>query len=151
MTARQAVPAPSPFEIWKTVITQKYAEFNGRARRAEYWWFVIINALIALAASLLYIPSLGGGDEFRFGFLGGMVTFGLVVFWLAMIIPSIAVAVRRLHDTNKSGWMIFISLIPFIGGLILLVFMLIDGDVGDNQYGPSPKYAEVGTPETPAV
>ena len=102
-------------------VLKKYAVFSGRARRAEYWYFYLFNFII--------------GVLFAIGTLGG-------IYSLAVLIPSIAVTVRRLHDTNHSGWWLLISFIPFFGGIILLIFLLQDSQPGENQYGPNPKEVE---------
>jgi len=111
---------------WYLGVLKKYAVFDGRARRKEYWMFFLFN-IIAVAV-------LGGIDA-------AIGTFPLLygIYMLGVICPSIAVCVRRLHDTGKSGWWVFISFVPIIGGLWILYLMVIDGNPGDNQYGPSPK------------
>ena len=111
---------------WYLEVLRKYAVFSGRARRKEYWMFVLINMLIALALGVLD-GILGGG-----GLLGGLYS-------LAILIPSLAVAVRRLHDTGRSGWWILICLIPLLGAIVLLIFMVIDSDPGANEFGRNPK------------
>jgi len=111
---------------WYLQVLKKYAVFSGRAHRTEYWTFVLINLIVTLA--LYAIESLAGGP----GVLGGLYS-------LAVLIPSLAVSVRRLHDTNRSGWWLFIGLIPVIGSIVLLVFMLQDTQQGENPYGPNPK------------
>lgn len=110
----------------KSVLSQ-YANFSGRARRSEYWWFVLFYVIVAVVASIIDTVLSGG--------------ILVVLAALALILPSLAVGVRRLHDTGKSGWFILISLVPFIGSLILLIFMATDGNPETNQYGPSPKAA----------
>jgi len=125
----------SPFEIYKSVLTQNYAEFTGRARRAELWWFALLNLGVYFGLFVLGLILGSISDT-----LGVLVVILYVIYALSVIVPSLAVAVRRLHDTNKSGWMILVSLIPFVGPIILLVFYASDGDRGENQYGPSPKY-----------
>ena len=110
------------------VLKNKYAVFTGRARRKEYWMFFLFNILIAVGIAI--IESIIGTG----GILG-------IIFSLAMLVPGIAVTVRRLHDTGRSGWWILISLIPVIGWIILLVFMVLEGQPGDNEYGPNPKAA----------
>ena len=107
-----------------TVLTKKYADFSGRARRSEYWFFV-------LAAILVYVVALVIGSV-----IGNQYLYFLCI--LALIVPTLAVSVRRLHDTNRSGWWLLIGLIPF-GGIALLVFDVTDSEAGTNQYGPSPK------------
>lgn len=106
-----------------------YANFEGRARRKEFWMFIIFEILfgiVALSIDLLLLYS----DA---GFWGIYVVYSLAVF-----IPSLAVAVRRLHDTGNSGWMYFISLIPLVGMIWLLIVFATAGDYGPNQYGPNP-------------
>jgi uncharacterized membrane protein YhaH (DUF805 family) len=111
---------------WYVDVLKKYATFDGRARRKEYWMFFLFNLIISLA--LAFIEGIFGGP----GVLG-------VLYSLAVLVPSIAVTVRRLHDTGRSGWWILISLVPVIGWIVLLVFMLTDSHPGSNQYGPNPK------------
>ena len=135
MTVIQTLEAGSPFDIYKSVLTKKYADFTGRARRAEYWWFVLINFVVIFSLLVLTIILSGSNDSLTG--LGGII---YAVYALGVILPSLAVTVRRLHDTGKSGWMLLIGLIPFVGPIILLVFYFTDGEPGANQYGPSPKY-----------
>lgn len=114
------------------VVRDNYANFNGRARREEYWMFVLFNLLFIMAIALFSgsMAELTGIEAF----------FGIyVLYLLGIIIPSLAVAVRRLHDTNKSGWFYLVSLIPLIGGIWLLILFVTPGDQGPNQYGPDPK------------
>lgn len=115
------------------ILKHKYADFSGRARRTEYWSFVLFNFIFAMVAIVL-------DNIFDITFVG-IIGYGPLssLYMLAMIIPSLSVAVRRLHDTGKSGWMILISLIPIIGGIWLLVLLLTEGDVSENEYGPNPK------------
>ena len=119
---------------WYLEVLKKYAVFNGRARRKEYWFFYLFYIIFAIV--LIFIDGMTGtlNEETGIGVLSG-------IFLLAMIIPGLAVAVRRLHDTDRSGWWIFISLIPLIGGIWFLVLMVLDGTAGQNQYGPDPKGA----------
>jgi uncharacterized membrane protein YhaH (DUF805 family) len=109
---------------------KKYADFSGRARRTEYWLFVLFNMVIAVLLSVIdYVLSSPG-------------IIGLL-FALAILLPSIAVGVRRLHDTDRSGWWLLIAFVPLIGGIVLLVFFVLDSTPGDNKYGASPKAATV--------
>ena len=126
---------------WKKVVLENYANFKGRARRAEYWNFVLLNFLIIIP---FYILAFVGSsmDSTLLSTLGFGV-YGLAV--LGTIIPSLAVAVRRLHDINKSGWYYFICLMPLIGSIILLVWFFTDGNRFANNYGPDPK-----NPDAPA-
>lgn len=118
-----------------SICLSKFADFSGRARRREYWTFALVNCLIAM---LLLILGLAFGEDSPASNI--MVT----IFYLIMLVPSLSVSVRRLHDTGKSGWYMFLSLIPLIGGLILLVWALMDSEPGENQYGENPKGGEDG-------
>ena len=110
-------------DAWKTVVMQRYAKFDGRAGRAEFWWFVLASAIIGIALSTL------GRASVVF-----LVLYA--IYALGVLIPSIAVTVRRLHDTSRSGWWYLLVLIPLVGGIILIVFLATDGTPGPNQYGP---------------
>ncbi|MDP4916106.1 MAG: DUF805 domain-containing protein [Haliea sp.] len=114
------------------ILKNKYAMFNGRARRKEYWYFVLFNVLASIALALLDTLTGTYSEDAGVGLLGG-------IYWLAVLIPTIAVAIRRLHDTGRTGWWLLLAFIPIIGGLVLLVFMVFDSEPGDNQYGPNPK------------
>lgn len=116
-------------EPWK-----KYADFSGRARRREYWTFALINSLIYVV--LAVIGAVSAGAEHN------MFTPGMLLFWifaLAAVVPSLACSVRRLHDIGKSGWWLLICFVPFVGGIILFIFALLDSTPGDNAFGPNPK------------
>ena len=121
---------------WYLYVLKKYADFSGRARRKEYWMFVLFNIIFSLVAialdNVLGLAMAGMG----YGPLYG-------IYALILLIPGIAVSVRRLHDIGKSGWMILIALIPIVGGIWLIVLMATDGNPGENQYGPNPKDAPV--------
>ncbi len=112
-------------------VLKKYAVFSGRARRKEYWMFFLFNLIIGFVLS--FIESLAG-----IAAESGMSVL-TTLYSLAVLIPSIAVSVRRLHDTNRSGWWLFIALVPIIGAIVLLVFMVQDSQPDENQYGPNPK------------
>jgi uncharacterized membrane protein YhaH (DUF805 family) len=116
---------------WYLAALKKYAEFSGRARRREYWFFFLFNLIIQLVLAMIE-EILGIAPNSRESILAGI--YGLAVF-----IPTLAVGVRRLHDTNHSGWWLLIGLIPLIGVLVLLFFFVSDSDSGPNQYGPDPK------------
>jgi uncharacterized membrane protein YhaH (DUF805 family) len=108
---------------------KKYATFSGRARRAEYWTFVLVNWVVLL---VLEIPGFSGGKV-------GPTVYVAGILGLALIIPTLAVIVRRLHDTGRSGGWFFIVFVPFIGGLWLLILTLLGGTPGPNQYGNDPR------------
>ena len=111
---------------WYLGCWKKYAEFSGRARRQEFWMFVLFNFLASIAVGI--VDGLLGTT----GALGGLYS-------LAVLIPSLAVAVRRLHDTDRSGWWWLIAFIPLIGFIILLVFLCSDSKPGTNRFGANPK------------
>lgn len=121
---------------WYIRVLNKYAVFSGRARRKEYWMFVLFNFIFALVASLI---DLGIGlltfAAFGFGLLS-------ILYALAVFVPGLAVSVRRLHDIGKSGWYYLIILIPIAGQIWLLVLLCTDSQPGDNKYGPNPKGEE---------
>ena len=119
---------------WYLEALKKYAVFHGRSRRAEYWYFVLFNLIVAIV--LAAIDSLLGtfSSAQNIGLLSG-------IYSLAVLIPTLAVTIRRLHDIDRSGWWILINLVPLIGTIVLLVFALMDGTPGDNRYGPNPKGA----------
>lgn len=115
-------------ENWKLVVLERYAKFDGRAGRAEFWWYVLANLIISAVLSVL------GNASSLFSVLG-------LLYSLAVLIPSIAVAIRRLHDTDKSGWFLLLALIPIVGFIILIVFYATEGTKGPNQYGTAPEPA----------
>jgi len=119
---------------WFMTALQKWADFSGRARRREYWFFVLIYVVIYIVLTVV---------DMMVGLLNAATGIGILggLFALAMLIPSISVGVRRLHDTDRSGWWLLIALIPVIGALVLLVFYLLDSQPGDNRFGPNPKAA----------
>jgi uncharacterized membrane protein YhaH (DUF805 family) len=111
---------------------QKYVDFTGRARRSEYWFFFLFSALAGLVGAILdAIFGLRSGIYSGTGPIEGLIH-------LALLLPSLAVGVRRLHDTGRSGWWLLIGLIPIVGWIILLVFFVQDSQP-DNKYGPNPK------------
>lgn len=120
---------------WYLKVLKDYAVFHGRARRQEFWFFVLFNLLITVALSIVDMSIGTYSSEGGVGVLSG-------IYGLAVLIPNIAVSVRRLHDTGRAGWWILIGLVPFIGGIVLLIFLVLDGNPGDNEYGPSPKAGE---------
>lgn len=116
---------------WYLDAWKNYANFQGRARRKAYWMFVLFN-IIAIIVLGMIEGVVGLRGEGGYGILSGLYS-------LAIILPGLAVAVRRLHDTGRSGWWLLIGLVPLIGSIVLLVFFVSDGQPGSNQYGPNPK------------
>ncbi len=117
---------------WYLKVLKNYAVFGGRAQRKEYWFFTLFNMIFGFV--LGFVDGIVGAInlETGLGILSG-------IYALAVLIPGIAVSVRRLHDTDRSGWWLLIALIPIIGVIVLLVFMVLDSKVGANQYGENPK------------
>ena len=115
----------------------KYAAFSGRARRSEYWWFILFFFLVAIVAAVVD-SALGlqlGNDQSTFsdtGLVSAVVT-------LALLIPWLAVSVRRLHDTGRSGWLVLLGLIPIVGVILLIIWFAQDSKPGANAHGPNPK------------
>ena len=113
-------------------ITNKYVCFSGRARRKEYWMFVLFNCIVAFIVALISGILARATDVAAFALLG-------TIYNLAVILPSMGVLVRRFHDIGKSGWWWLIGLVPFVGWIVILVFCCLDSQPGGNQYGPNPK------------
>ncbi|MBK5931727.1 DUF805 domain-containing protein [Halochromatium salexigens] len=119
---------------WYLEVLRKYTVFTGRSRRKEYWYYFLINFLI-ITALLIIDDMLGTLDpEAGMGLLSGL-------YALAVLLPGLAVAVRRLHDTGRTGWWVLIALIPIVGPIILIFFLIQESVDGANQYGPNPKAA----------
>jgi len=117
---------------WYLKVLKQYADFSGRARRKEYWMFALFNMIFIIVAMIL---------DNVLGLTVGELPYGVFYFLyaFAVLIPGLAVSVRRLHDVGKSGWMILIALIPIIGAIWLLVLTVTDSNSGENQYGLNPK------------
>ncbi|MFC5865550.1 DUF805 domain-containing protein [Acidicapsa dinghuensis] len=135
---------------WYLEVLKKYADFNGRARRKEYWMFTLFNCIFCFGYcifAMLAIVAMGRNAA-------PMAMLIFVPYWLytmALLIPSLAVTVRRLHDTGRSGWWLLISLVPFVGGIILLVFVCSDSQPGPNLFGPNPKGIQAFGQYMPAI
>ncbi|HUO88109.1 MAG TPA: DUF805 domain-containing protein [Rhizomicrobium sp.] len=117
-----------PINWFMKVVTQHYFDFNGRARRAEFWWYVLVVIIISVILNVI------DGIAHLSGILGGL-------FSLAMLLPNLGVAVRRLHDINRSGWWILIAFVPLVGAILLIYWYAQPGTSGANQFGPDPKAA----------
>jgi uncharacterized membrane protein YhaH (DUF805 family) len=120
---------------YKKVVFENYANFSGRARRSEYWYFALMNFIILILAAVL---------DNALGLTFGVLPYGYIylIVALAVFVPGLAVSVRRLHDVGKSGWFYFIFLIPLVGAIWLLVLFCTEGNHGENQYGQDPKAIE---------
>ncbi len=116
---------------WYLKVLKKYAVFDGRAQRSEYWYFFLFNSIIG----------------FALGFIEGIAGFNsspnysilAIIYGLAVLLPGIGVFIRRMHDTGRSGWWFLIGFIPLIGTIVLIVYLVRDSEEGTNKYGPSPK------------
>ncbi|WP_237068560.1 DUF805 domain-containing protein [Microbulbifer guangxiensis] len=123
---------------WYLKVLRNYTNFHGRAQRREYWFFVLFNLLIALMLSTIDGVTGLYSEEYGVGLLSG-------AYALLVLLPSLAVTARRLHDTGRTGWWILVSLIPLVGYLVLLAFMVFDSEPGTNRFGPNPKETSVET------
>jgi uncharacterized membrane protein YhaH (DUF805 family) len=128
---------------WMILPYRRYAEFSGRSRRKEYWMFILFTVLVycvlfgLILAGVRTDPDVA--TEPAMGVLAAAGSILLGVFVLGSIIPTLALTVRRLHDSDKSGWLILVQFIPYVGSIILLVLMCLDGTRGENSYGFDPK------------
>ena len=113
-------------------LKNKYATFEGRARRKEYWFYVLFYVLSIIVLAIVDNATGTLNEEVGLGLLSGL-------FVVATFVPTLAVTVRRLHDTDRSGWWVLLEFLPIIGGLVLLVFTLLDSQPGANRFGPNPK------------
>lgn len=120
-------------------VLKKYAVFEGRATRSEYWYFALFNLLISVAIGIIESSLLKGSSLFG------------SLYSLALLVPSLAVGARRLHDIGKSGWWMLIALIPIVGWIILIVWYATDTQLASNEYGPNPKEAVTVTPSDTGV
>ena len=120
---------------WYIKVINSYSDFNGRSRRKEYWMFTLWNILFALLAALL---------DYSFGIVYPLVGYGplSIAYALFVLVPGIAVTLRRLHDIGKSGWMYLVAFIPIVGWIWLLILLIKEGDQGNNAYGEDPKQFE---------
>jgi uncharacterized membrane protein YhaH (DUF805 family) len=123
---------------WMTMPLRRYAEFSGRSRRKEYWMFTlmlaILNFVIGIVESTMGLA----------GTVGGLYGPLSLLVMLAILVPYLAVGARRLHDTGRSGWWLLIGLIPIVGAIVLLIFFVLEGTKGPNEYGPDPKGSGAG-------
>lgn len=126
------------FDWWKKVVLKNYANFEGRARRKEYWSFQLVNFIIIIPIYVLFVIMMLNSETGEPSALSFIPLILMFIFGFSLLLPSIAVAIRRLHDTNKSGWYLLLSFIPVVS-LILLVFYFTEGVTGENDYGADPK------------
>ncbi|MEO6718101.1 MAG: DUF805 domain-containing protein [Novosphingobium sp.] len=130
---------------WMILPYKRYFDFSGRSRRKEYWLYTLFTVLVFVAIVAVGLAGMPWSEMSNHSanpqpgpLLWGAIGTG-AVFWLGTLIPSIAVTVRRFHDQNQSGWLYLLGLIPYVGGLVLIVFMCLEGTRGENRFGPDPK------------
>ena len=121
---------------------KKYAVFHGRAHRAEFWWFVLFNAIFSFALNITFGARVGVPEESVSS--ASPLAILPAIYGLAVLLPAIGVSIRRLHDTNRSGWWLLIAFFPIVGAIVLIVFYAQAGDAGENQFGADPKAAVPG-------
>ena len=117
---------------WYLAPLRKYSQFDGRSRRKEYWFFSLFNFLALMVLTAMDIGAGVFDAENGVGLLSGIYSVGV-------FIPSISVSVRRLHDTDRSGWYLLLAVIPVVGAIVLFVLFVLDSEPGENRFGPSPK------------
>lgn len=125
---------------WYWKVLKNYAVFSGRAQRKEFWYFILFNYLT------IYVFAIAADYATHGSYLKTAISILLVIYVFAVFIPGIAVYVRRLHDTGRSGWWFLIILVPF-GVFVLLVFLVEDSQADENKYGPNPKEEKISLPE----
>ena len=126
-------------------VMRKYAAFSGRATRTEYWLFALAQIVILVGFVVVAFLSLFAGSEAVTGALLAIAA----LYMIGAILPSLGVTVRRFHDAGYSGWMVLLGLIPGIGGIVLLVFMVLPSERGDNRHGPDPREGGTGRGSSP--
>jgi uncharacterized membrane protein YhaH (DUF805 family) len=118
----------------KKVLLQDYANFQGRSQRSEYWWFLLFALIVGFVIGIIQgiLAAIIGNAGTM---IGSLIT---IVFELGILVPSIAVTVRRLHDLDRSGWWIFIALVPILGPILLIIWYCTKGSLGPNRFGEDP-------------
>ena len=118
---------------WMLMPLRRYAEFSGRSQRKEYWMFFLFQIIVVVVLGIIE------GALGLTGMVAGAYGPLTALFWLAVLIPGIAVGIRRLHDTDRSGWWLLLAFVPIVGAIVLIVFFVTDGTRGPNRFGPDPK------------
>ncbi|MDF2385808.1 DUF805 domain-containing protein [Nostoc ellipsosporum NOK] len=129
---------------WMIMPLRRYFDFSGRSRRLEYWMFTLFMFIVAIAWAIVFFllgDAAGEGIDATREMNGAETAWVVLgcLLYLAILIPVLAVQVRRFHDQDKTGWLCLLSFIPYIGGLIVLVFMVLPGTKGENRFGDDPK------------
>lgn len=123
-----------------------YCNFNGRARRIEYWYYMLFNLTIRVILAVIQIALIFGSDGSPFIIVLSVLQW---IYCLGVLLPELGVSVRRLHDTGRNGWFYLLRLFPLLGSIVLIVFFAQDSQFGINKYGPNPK--DIGNEETKAI
>ena len=118
---------------WMLMPLRRYAEFSGRSQRKEYWMFFLFQIIVVVVLGIIE------GALGLTGMVAGAYGPLTALFWLAVLIPGIAVGIRRLHDTDRSGWWLLLAFVPIVGAIVLIVFFVTDGTRGPNRFGADPK------------
>lgn len=129
------LPSDNDHVGWITLPLRRYADFKGRSGRKEFWMFQLLPVGLFLFLVAVGFAFGGGVGE---GTAIGLSIALVMLAVLALIVPQLAVQVRRLHDQDRSGWLVAFNLVPYIGPIIVLILMLMEGTVGENKYGPDP-------------
>lgn len=132
---------------WMLMPLRRYADFSGRSRRKEYWMFVLGSIILYAIVGVIFfaLAAVGGQGADDSLDAGGIIAILLVAaVALGLFIPTLAVQVRRFHDQDRSGWMVLLGLIPYVGGIVVLVFMCLEGTRGENRFGPDSKGENLG-------
>jgi uncharacterized membrane protein YhaH (DUF805 family) len=120
---------------WYLKVLRQYADFEGRARRTEYWMFALFHVIIVIVLEVL-------DNLLGLAFMQGTAGWLTLLYTLALLLPALGVSIRRLHDTGRSGWWVLIGLVPLVGAIVLIVFLATEGNRGPNAYGPDPKVGD---------
>lgn len=138
-TSPECLPAIDDHLGWITLPLKRYADFNGRSGRKEFWMFQILPLGAVLLTFFVLADGVTGYGEFKP--LNGFLLLPLGLAMLALVVPQLAVQARRLHDQNRSGWLALLNLLPYVGWLIVFILMLMEGTPGPNRYGDDPRQA----------
>lgn len=134
----------NPVDAIRSVWSQ-YASFKGRARRSEYWWWALFSTLV-IYGPFIILGLLTDGQGIEAFPVAVQVVLSLIfmIILIGLLIPGLAVTVRRLHDSDRSGWLYLINFIPYVGWIVVFIFMLLPGTRGPNRHGPDPKGIDHG-------
>lgn len=127
---------------WYLEALRRYSQFDGRARRKEFWHFQLFNAMVFISLILLDIGFASSASSSERDGMAAVMLIPVYLYWFVILVPSLAVLIRRLHDIGRTGWWALLSLVPGVGGLVLLILTCLDSEPGPNAFGPNPKGSE---------